>query len=361
MSIFTPPISADPPSVPGAVLPIRAIGALWRRILAFVVDMAVLFVTTTLVVVPFFETFSRLGPWGPLVGFCLTLPYFAILNSSIGNGQTLGKRLLHIQVIDTHGATIPLWKSVIRYTALAVPFFLNEVLLPTTRTPRVVSIFVSVVVLGVGGSTLYLVLFNRRTRQGIHDLAVGSYVADGNKDGVLKTDRIWRAHLWILGASLAVVFLGTGALGSKVARWEPFPQLLEDVRLVESMEGVQEAGAQDRSQNNFGGGEKKAILLISVYWAGQSSQNPAFTGNLTGDFKEGWASKEAFADQVAKLIIEHDPTVNDHDSLKVVVIRGYNLGVARGQVSYFYEHTPSEWNTRLFGKPSTKGASPNQP
>jgi len=340
--------------------PDRAIAAPSRRVAAFGVDAVILFAAATLVALPFFEAFSRLGSWGPLVGFCLVLPYFAILDSGIGNGQTPGKRLMHVQVIDKNGATISPGKSVVRYTVFAVPYFLNELLLPLTRTPWAVSVLISIVIFGFGGATLYLVLFNRHTRQGIHDLSVGSYVVVAGRDGAPKIKPIWGTHWVVLGLTLAVLFFGTGILGSKLAQWGPFPQMLEDVRLVEGIEGVQAAGVQDMNQNNFGSGERKKILVINVYWAGESADKQTFSGSLAGDVKEKWASKQDIADQVARLIIGHDSTVNDHDSLKVVVIRGYNLGVARAQISYFYQHTPAEWNARLFGTLSTAEPLPSK-
>jgi uncharacterized RDD family membrane protein YckC len=349
LSNFTPPIGADPPPVPETIQPDRAIAALWRRVVAFVLDGIILFVAASLVAMPFFETFSRLGSWGALVGFCLALPYFAILDSGIANGRTLGKRLMHIQVIDKNGAAISFGKSVVRYTVFAVPYFLNNLLLPLTRTPWAVFGLMSILIFGVGGATLYLVVFNRHTRQGLHDLSVGTYVAVADTDGPPKTEPIWGAHWVILGSGLAVLFLSTGILGNKLAQWGPFPQMLEDVRLVEGIEGVQAASIQDMNQNKLGTGEKKKVLIINVHWIGKSVEKPTATGNFAEDIKEKWASKQAFADQVAKIIIANDSTVNDHDSLKVVVIRGYNLGIASAQISYFYQHTPAEWSARLFG------------
>jgi uncharacterized RDD family membrane protein YckC len=360
LSNFTPPITADPPTAPETIQPDRAIAALWRRVVAFFVDGVVLFVAATLIALPFFDTFSRLGSWGPLAGFCLAFPYFVILNSRIGNGQTLGKRLMHVQVVGRDGAAISFEKSVVRYTVFAVPYFLNELVLPLTRTPWAVSVLISIVIFGVGGATLYLVLFNRHTRQGIHDLSVGSYVAVADRHGPPSVEPIWGTHWMILGLTLAVLFLGTGILGNRIARWGPFPQMLEDVRLVEGIEGVQAAGAQDVNQSNSGSGEKKKILVINVYWAGESADTHAFSGTFTGPFREGWASKQAFADQVAKLIIGHDSTVNDHDSLKVVIIRGYNLGICRAQISYFYQHTPAEWSARLRGTSSAAEPLPGK-
>jgi len=66
-------------------------------------------------------------------------------------------------------------------------------------------------------------------------------------------------------------FRRTGALSDKLAQWRPFPQLLEDARLVEGVEGVQAAGVQDMSSRNSSSGEKKTTLLINVYWAGKSA------------------------------------------------------------------------------------------
>jgi uncharacterized RDD family membrane protein YckC len=356
MSIFAPPIVSDPVSADKTLPPDRAIGMLWRRLVAFAIDGIIIGLVGFAITLPFFETFSRVGSWGPLVGFCLAFPYFVILNSSIGNSQTLGKWLMHLRVIDKNGNTISFWRSVIRYAVFAVPYFLNEMSLPATRTPWVVSTLVAIVVAGVGGATLYLVLFNRHTRQGIHDLAVGSYVADADKDGSLKIEPIWGAHWVILGLLLIVFFLGTGVLSDKLAQWGTFSQLLEDVRLVEDMEGVQAAGVQDLNTSNSGSGEKKKILVINVYWAGKWPNKQAFANDRT--FVKKWEDKQAFADQVAKLIIEHDPTVKEHDQLKITVIRGYSLGIARAQVSYYYQHTPAEWNARLFGAAEPSPSKP---
>jgi len=60
-------------------------------------------------------------------------------------------------------------------------------------------------------------------------------------------------------------------------------------------------------------GEEK-ILVINVYWTGKS------------------ADEESFADQVAKLILERDSKVKDHDLLRVTIIRGYDIGIAHAQV-----------------------------
>lgn len=342
MGLLTPPLSGDVLSIIGTLPPDRDVGSLWRRIVAFVVDGILVGIAGSVVALPFFETFSHLGPWGRLVGFFMALPYFVILNSTIGNGQTLGKRWMHLQVVDVHGNTIPFSKSLLRYAVFAVPYYLNKISLPVTRTPWIVSSLIAVLIFAVGGATLYLVLFNRHTRQGIHDLAAGSYVADADKIGPLKTQAIWKIHWAILASLLVLLALATGILGNKLAKSGAFVQMLQDVRLIEDMEGVQQAGVQDLTWSSWSGGERKKIFVINVFWIGKS------------------ADEEALANRVAKLILENDPKVQEHDLLSVRMIRGYDIGIAHAQVSHPFERTPADWKAHLLGISPAEGSAPTK-
>lgn len=129
MSLFSPPLTGDP-EVPVNLPPDREVGSLWRRIVAVLIDSIVVGIAGTVIALPFFDFFSRLGAWGRLVGFCLAVPYFVLLNSRIGNGQTLGKRAMHLQVVNASGEPISVSKSFIRYLVLSAPFFLNGLTLP---------------------------------------------------------------------------------------------------------------------------------------------------------------------------------------------------------------------------------------
>jgi uncharacterized RDD family membrane protein YckC len=341
LSILAPPLSGDAISFGVTLPPDRDVAALWRRFVAFAVDAIIVGVLASIIALPFFDTFSHLGTWGRLVGFFMALPYFAILNSKIGGGQTLGKRWMHIEVVDKDGNTIPFSKSVARYAWFAVPYYLDGIVLPG-RTPWIVSSLLATLFFVVFGATLYLVFFNRRTRQGVHDLAVGSYVADADKIGPLKTVEIWKTHWIILGVLLVGIGAGAYLLGNKLLGWGPFPELLADVRLAEDVPGVQAAQAQDLYWSNLGGGDKKRILVINVRWAGSPQD-------------EG-----ACADEIAKRVLEHDSDATHRDLLRVVMIRGYDLGIAHAQVAKSFEHTPADWNTRLFGTSPSGDTAPSK-
>jgi uncharacterized RDD family membrane protein YckC len=327
LGVVALPFSDQPPE-PDVAPPHHLLGALPRRIGAFFIDAVILGILGNLIGMLFFDYFSRLGSFGALLGFFLALPYFAIFNSDIGNGQTPGKRLLRLQVVDKDGKTIPFERSVLRYSVFALPCCISEMALPVAGTPWFIPTLLYLIVYGVGGANLYLVFFNRHTRQGLHDLVAESYVADFGGTGPLRISPIWKAH-WIFVSSLLVLVVGGQILER---RWSSYSQMVADLRLLEGVKGVQSAGVQHMTSWNHG--EKKESLVVNIRWTGESSD------------------ESAFAAQIARIVLENDPTAKDRDTLRVNMIRGYNLGIANGQISRPYEHSPAEWSSLLFGTDS---------
>jgi len=332
MSILPPPI-AGLDSIAVCLNPDRTIGALWRRILAALIDAIIVGVIGFLIALPFFDTFSRLGGWGRLVGFCLAVPYYGLLNSRIGSGQTLGKRLMHLQVVNALGETISFSKALLRFAFLGAPFFLNEMTLPLTRTPKFVFYLIGIIVFGLGGITIYLVLFNRHTRQGVHDLVAGSYVADAVKKGALRVEPMWKGHWVVIGALIVAGIIGGKILEAKILKLADFPVMFADVRLIEGMEGVQSAGISDLTWTSWSGAEneKKTIYVVNVFWSGKKGE------------------EEAFANRVASQILQHDTQVMERNLLRIVIIRGYDLGIAHAELTHRFEDTPTKWKTKLRG------------
>jgi len=69
----------------------------------------------------------------------------------------------------------------IRYSVVAVPFFLNGAIIDFDLLKATwFEILLSVLVMGVSLLILYLFAFNRKTKQSLHDLIAGSYVISAN-------------------------------------------------------------------------------------------------------------------------------------------------------------------------------------
>ncbi len=87
------------------------------------------------------------------INLVLGLVYFLYFWSAAGNGQTLGMRVLNLQVVRTDGAPLPLQTAVIRYLGLILSFL--------------------VILIGV-----IWVAFDA-DKQGWHDKIAGTYVVKG--------------------------------------------------------------------------------------------------------------------------------------------------------------------------------------
>ncbi|MGC2298183.1 MAG: RDD family protein, partial [Acidobacteriaceae bacterium] len=163
MSVIAPPSATGPLPETSLEPPVRHLGKLWKRCVAYLVDLFIISIPAYLIALPFSEFLCRSGPWGRLIGFCIAFPYYTLFNSDIGGGRTPGKRLLFLQLVDGQGQTIPLSSSALRYTLLFAPFFLNGLALPISHTPATLILAIEETTLILGFGTLYLVLFNQHT------------------------------------------------------------------------------------------------------------------------------------------------------------------------------------------------------
>lgn len=329
-------MSTEPPqlifeAMPPAAHPLRprVIAALWRRLLAFCIDAIVLGLAGLVLGYIFFDLFMGLGPAGRLVGYFAGYFYFAIPESSFGNGQSLGKRLLRLQVVDADGSLLSIERSSIRYTLFAIPWFLNGLPIPLTRTPAAVVFLLGLAVFGLGGATIYLMLFNRNTRQGVHDLAVGSYVVGTAGEGTVRADPVWRVH-WIVAAVIVILAAVAGVVAPRFARRQ-FPQLVADERQVEQLPGVQSA----------------SIHRVTTYRGGSSDLRLEVTVRCV----VANTDEQALANQVADSVLTTDSGIDQYSMLRIVVVRGYDIGIAHGSFAQTYSDTPAGWRRQFFGVP----------
>ena len=83
--------------------------------IALAVDSILLCVVGYALALVFGDQFAQMGnhmdTWGHLVGFAVVLIYFGVLNSHIGKGKTLGKRLMRIRVVGENGRYLTLSRS----------------------------------------------------------------------------------------------------------------------------------------------------------------------------------------------------------------------------------------------------------
>lgn len=313
----------------------RAISGFWRRVLALIIDGLLLGLAGFTCGVLLFDPLAQLGGWGRLVGFIIALIYFGILNSAMGKGQTVGKRLMKIEVVDRAGRHISLARSLLRYTILGTPFFLNGVLIPPSVMMSPVGSLIGFIIFGLGGAIIYLYIFNRRTRQSLHDLLAGTFVTKTAPAGDV-TGSIWRPHLVVVGIWLVAV-IGLSVAMESLSQKGVFPGLFNVQQAIQESGKVHVATVNvGKIWQNVGGSRSEATYFHSrAIWKQRPEDN------------------EAAARSIASIILLTYPDIEDIDMLTVSIAYGYDIGIARAWEVNTFSHAPNAWQ-RMLGEASEK-------
>jgi len=303
--------------------PDRKIAGFWRRLGALVIDLILLGIVGAIMGALLFDTFARMGVYAKLIGFVIALAYFGICNSRIGGGQTLGKRCLGVRVVDARDQLLSLPRSLLRYVLLGIPFFANGLPLdPELAMSAPIGYLLALVVFGGMFAIIYLYIFNRRTRQSLHDLAVGSFVE--RFDGAAKPvpfPAMWHGHIVVV-ALLAVIALSAPAVASRFAQTATFAGILPLYQTLSTQPHVMTAQVE-RGWTSINGNTSHSL---------QSSLR--LDAPLTED--------GAMAKRAAQLMAKVDRDIANEDAVVVTLVYGYDMGIASGWKKHGYSFKPDE-------------------
>jgi uncharacterized RDD family membrane protein YckC len=335
-------IPADPTPPPAAER--TPIAGFWRRLAALVVDYLIVAVPTAMLGLAVVGWVSSLGQSGRLIGFTVALLYFGLMNSVPGGGQTIGKRWFGIRVIDRRGKALSPIRSISRYLVIAAPFFLNGVWFdadagsagPLTYALGILSGFV---VFGGLGATVYLFIFNRRTRQSLHDLAVGSFVVRGEPVSIGLA--IPRVHLIIAGCWLVLALIGPG-IGLAVMRQssiaqtlKPLAELQSTIRARHPVQRVTVLIGTSTFASTHSGTTTVSYLQVEVQPTGPHETPDALEGSIAGT------------------VLEQDPDLFGRQILVVIVHRRFELGLVNWDDAARTALDAAAWRSKL-----TRSSSP---
>jgi uncharacterized RDD family membrane protein YckC len=313
----TPPEPLDSP----AAMPAHA-GA-WRRLGAFLIDVFILGLAGAGLGFLFFDSLAALGGWGRLLGFATALGYFGIFNSRIGNGQTPGKRALHVRVVGIDGSTLPPAKSLLRFIPLGLPWFLNNAQLPPELTLKSPSVnLLAMVIFGLALASLYLFFFNRPSRRVVHDFVAGSQVVAADAAGIPPVRPLGPGHL----GALAVIFISMALV----------PSFLRRVFATETLAPLIRA-------NQVANAEPGVIhAQVSRGWSSSEGVRTTYLHvvALIGDPDVDDGDR---ATRIARAVLQADPSATLLDAVHVTLVYGYDLGIATGKRLHTFSKAPGAW------------------
>jgi len=302
------------------------IAGFWRRSAAFLIDTLLLGLAGMCLGLAVGDRFEAMGAWGRMVGFLVMVAYFGSMESRLFQGSSLGKRALDIRVVTTAGAPLGVGRAVLRGAVFSMPYFLNNVALGDGYSNVLLPALQAVLVFGLGGATAYLYLFNRRTRQSVHDLLAGSIVVRARRAAVPPVPPLWKGHVAAVAASFVLVIGATGYLHG-ISGNSFFASLRLVQQKVIALPGV-----------------RTATILESASLTAADKRPTFLTINAVSSIR-AIDEKKALAHQIANIALTAYPAAQQFNAVSVVILHGYDIGIASNWTTTTFSAAPGAWRT----------------
>jgi uncharacterized RDD family membrane protein YckC len=315
------------------------VAGFWVRVLSDVIDALVLGVFGMLLAIPLRGVFERLGERGVFIGLAVSLAYSGVLQSYIGRGQTLGKRLLKLRVTKLDGSFLSLDRSLVRYVLVSFPVYQTAVAYAlVTVLPFLRLEWISAVSVGLGTAVFFgcfLVIPFHPLKRGIHDLLAGSIVTRGGPldpmfvaahDSPRRDRRILVGGL-VVGALASAAGFGLASQARYSVRG---PSTLEAAR----DQGMSNVTVIDTGVMKLGGQEFRSLVVTGFVPKPSDGAAPDWDG----------AAKRL------EVALHTDFTDASIDHVQIMLRSGYNIGITK---SYAQDIRTIDWHTGATTKAPT--------
>ncbi len=303
---------------------------LFKRVLALVLDNALLSATGFALALGFAPAFSRLGWAAKLVGFFISLAYFTALNGPLGGGQTVGQRICKIMVIGRDGRFLSWTKSLLRSLIIPLVWLCNNWNFPLGEWVVLQTLAASFVMLALFLLDCYFALFNTETRQTFHDLLVDSFVINQseNPEAVSRfnSPRVY----WLSAIPLALVLLTTIYMYN-LTRSPVMSEFLEIRDSISTVPGVDNVAVfSGVKKTTVSGSEAQSVsyLRVSVY------------RNVDGP------PPEDLSRAVAALVAGTDAAARQ-DTVIINILSGFDIGITSKWQTVSFSNTAAQWKNVL--------------
>lgn len=297
----------------------------WRRLFADILDVLFLGAVGWGLSVPLDSLFWRLGALGAWIGLLVTFFYSGLLQASLGQGQTLGKRILGIQVLRLDGSYLSVPQSLLRYALLAVVSYGSCITAAIgTFAPSVAAsdtLHVAMTLLAIAsflGCSVMVILHPQK--RGLHDLLSGSIVVRKGTYDETELQQLAdpRREVRALTAVVVPVMLCLAV----------FVWLLND---SEPQQGQSELESVQRQLRQVAG-VSGSNVTVHLSPAGPALEVKLGVERSLIDDKQAASQKMR---EVSDLLLRQVHDLSDFKYVQVTLVASYNLGFYSNRVATF--------------------------
>ena len=301
-----------------------------RRFFAFLIDAFIIALIGKLLGILFSDIFVQLGDYGKIIGFAIVLLYFGIGNSKLLKGQTLGKKLLKIRVVNKASETISISKSFLRALPFAVFILLNGTQIPETLIA--LSIIFITIVFSIPIIEIYFFIANRHTLQSLHDLWSGTFVVSTKSEGCINSTN--KKSLLYIGAALPLV-IAIACSGTMSLALNKFAYIADMQKIINTV--IKEL----------------PVSAITIYRHktitsninGESTQEKSI--EVTAKKKNKNDEENVLALKIAKIIFDSGFAFEEGEALSINIVYGYDIGIASDYTSKAIKDSIGVWKKEI--------------
>lgn len=283
-----------------------------RRVVAFAFDLA--FLVAAGQVIAFFGSYKLipLGEDAWWIGVAIAAAYFAIFDSSVCRGQTLGKHLTNIEVRKVNGARLNLPVALFRFLPFAVlgaGFFILRYSNPADPFTWMLGFFVlfnfvAIIIFG---------LFHRQ-RRSWHDLLTDSIVVQKNRQ--YNVEAI--SSKWPLLLFLPLIIVSAGATVTVALFFTKHPEGVSVARMWSRLENIGDI-KNPRIEISFGRKAAVKTLRASVYLSNVDAVKYEHVSDIV-------------ASDIRDALINSKALPVDLRQIEITLRGGYDIGIARRMI-----------------------------
>lgn len=278
--------------------------------------------------------FRKLGENGVWVGLLVSIAYFVPMQSTYGSGQSLGKRMVGIQVLDMNGHPLSLPKSFLRYLVIAFVAYITvftgvvNLVVGSSLATFVNPILGTLWFVGLVGC--YFLLPLHPLKRGLHDLVAGSVVVYRNRFNATELAALENSaktkKAYAIAGAISAIAVVVGVWGfMEIKKNTTIASMQEIQTKLESTGKFRLVTAADGTFRNNADITRSIIVQAHV----------------DGPFDQTREDLKPSYDLAFQTIRDQVKDLSQYNNLRVGLRLGYNLGILKRYTTLFQDENPN--------------------